>query len=487
LELNELEVRKNKLDELIQNGENPFKYTYKANASVEETLKKYDHITIEDMISEEYSLAGRLIARRGHGKACFANILDQTGKIQLYAKQDVLGEEKYKAFEKLDIGDIVGIKGVPFRTHKGELSLRLTDLTLLTKSLHPLPEKFHGLTDKELRYRKRYVDLIANPEIRETFLIRSKIISFIRRYLENKNFMEVETPILNPIAGGATARPFITHHNALDMDLFMRIAPELYLKRIIVGGFEKVFEIGRVFRNEGISYKHNPEYTLLELYEAYADYYDIMNLTENILSSALMEVKGTMQFTYQGVDLDFKPPFCRMTMTDAVKKYTGIDIDQPLESIKKQALAKKVEVTADLTKGQTINMIYDELVEHHLIQPTFILDYPIETSPLAKKKRDNDKLVERFELIVNGMEIANAFSELNDPIDQRERFLEQVKEREAGDEEAQMMDTNYVEALEYGMPPTGGLGIGIDRIVMLFTDSASIRDVIFFPHMRNKE
>lgn len=487
MEQNEFDVRRNKLDALTASGEVPFKYTYKIDCPISDILNNYAHISADDNVEKEYSVAGRMIARRGHGKAMFANLLDQNAKVQLYVKKDILGDEAFAFFENLDIGDILGIKGTPFRTHKGELSLRVNSFTLLTKSLHPLPEKFHGLTDKEMRYRKRYVDLIANPDIRTTFHSRSRIISYIRRTLENLNFIEVETPILNVIAGGATARPFITYHNALDMELYMRIAPELYLKRIIVGGFERVFEIGRVFRNEGISYKHNPEYTLMELYQAYADYHDIMHLTETLIAGAINEIKGTTKIQYQGVDLDFTPPFNKLTMAQAVSQYTGIDINLPLPELRAAARAKKLEIEDHLSKGQILNKIYDELVEHHLIQPTFIMDYPIETSPLAKKKRDDDTLVERFELIVNGMEIANAFSELNDPIDQKARFAEQVKEREAGDEEAQQMDLNYVEALEYGLPPTGGLGIGIDRVVMLATDSASIRDVIFFPHMRNKE
>lgn len=486
MELNEFEVRREKLQNLLDSNDVPFKYNYDKDIDLKDFNQKYAEITKEDNITDTISTAGRIIAKRGHGKACFINILDQDDKAQVYARQDILGDEPYAAVQKYDVGDIIGIKGIPFRTNRGELSIKVQEATLLTKSLNPLPEKFHGLTDKEQRYRKRYVDLIANPEVRDAFIIRSKIIAHIRTLLGEKGFMEVETPILNTIAGGATARPFITKHNALDMDLFMRIAPELYLKRLIVGGFEKVFEIGRVFRNEGISIKHNPEFTLLELYQAYADYTDVMELTEEIIVSLLNITRGTTKIEYQGTEIDFTPPFKRITMTDAIKEYANIDISLPLEELKEAAEQKNIGIEDRMTKGQIINRIYDELVEDHLIQPTFVMDYPVETSPLAKKKRDDDTLTERFELVINKMEMANAFSELNDPIDQKGRFEEQVKEREAGDDEAQMMDSDYVEALEYGMPPTGGLGIGIDRLTMLLTDSASIRDVIFFPHMRNK-
>lgn len=486
MENNEFEVRKQKMDNLLESGNIPFKYTYNKDIHISDFSEKYKHLTNEDTIEDTYQLAGRMMAKRVMGKACFGNIMDQSGRVQFYARKDVMGEDSYNVFKKYDIGDIVGIKGTPFRTQKGELSIKVKEVTLLTKSLHPLPEKFHGLQDKEQRYRKRYVDLIANPEVRDTFVTRSKIISHIRRFLEDREFMEVDTPILNTIAGGATARPFITKHNALDMDLFMRIAPELYLKRLIVGGFERVFEIGRVFRNEGISIKHNPEFSLLELYMAYADYNEIMDLTEEIIVSILKATVGSTKINYQGTDIDFTPPFNRITMTDAIKKYTDIDINTDIDSLRKVCEEKSIKIDDVMTKGQIINEIYDEHVEDHIINPTFIIDYPVETSPLAKKHRDNSALTERFELVINKMELANAFSELNDPIDQKSRFEAQVKERESGDDEAQMMDSDYIEALSYGMPPTGGLGIGIDRLVMLLTDSPSIRDVIFFPHMRNK-
>jgi len=486
--IDEFKQRRLKLEELRKTTKNPFKYTYDQTHHVADILAKYSSIEGEETSSEIVSIAGRLIAKRGHGKASFANLLDGSGAMQLYFKQDILGEEQMEMVHKLDIGDILGIKGPVFRTHKGELSIRVEEFSLLTKSLNPLPEKFHGLQDKELRYRQRYVDLIANPEVRETFKNRSKIIRLIRNYLDSKNFMEVETPVLQPIYGGAAAKPFITHHNALDMDLYLRIALELHLKRLIVGGFERVYEISRVFRNEGVSYKHNPEYTLLELYQAYVDYHEMMKVAEDIVSTSIKEINGSYKINYQGTDLDFTPPFDRITMHEVIKKYAKIDINKPLKEI--IPAAKNLGLEFDdlvITKGQLINLIYDKSVEHHLVRPTFVYDYQLETSPLAKPHRDNPELVERFELIVNGMEIANAFSELNDPIDQRARLEEQVAQREAGDEEANMMDEDFVTSLEYGMPPTGGLGIGIDRVVMLATNSASIRDVILFPHMRTKE
>ncbi len=483
--IDEFAMRRSKLRELHLQEKHPFKYRYDRTHPIQEILTLYKNIEGDAVSEQPVKIAGRLIAKRGHGKAAFANIRDQNAVIQLYFKQDILGSE-YDIFTTLDIGDILGIEGKVFRTHKGELSIRVEAFQLLTKSLNPLPEKFHGLHDKELRYRQRYVDLIANPEIRDVFIKRSQIIHEIRQFLHEHQFMEVETPVLQTLSGGASARPFLTYHNTLDMQLYLRIALELHLKRLIVGGFEKVYEIGRVFRNEGISFKHNPEYTLLELYQAYTDYTDMMALTEILISSIMKSVYGSMIVTYQDKTLDFTPPWTRITMEKAIQQFAGINIRQPFNNIKQQALNKNLPVTDITSKGALINTIYDKYVEHQLIQPTFITDYPLETSPLAKVHRDDPELVERFEAIVCGMEIANAFSELNDPIDQRSRFEDQMKQREAGDEEAQMMDDDFVTSLEYGMPPTGGLGIGIDRIVMLATNTASIRDVLLFPHMKNK-
>jgi len=482
----EFEQRRKKLNELIESKDIPYKYKYNKTHNIGDILINYNNLHTEEESQDFVSIAGRIIARRGHGKASFGNIRDFSGIIQFYCKEDIVGEEKYNKYISLDIGDIIGIKGHPFRTKKGELSIKITEFELLTKSLHPLPEKFHGLKDKELRYRHRYVDLIANPEIKDVFEKRCKIISFIRNYLDKEGFLEVETPVLHSIAGGATAKPFITHHNTLDMDLYLRIATELYLKRLIVGGFEKIYEIGRVFRNEGISYKHNPEYTLLELYQAYIDYNDILYLTEKLISETVRYINGSLKVKYNDEEIDFSAPFQKMTMFEAFKKYTNLDINSDTQAFISLAKEHKLEVKDNMPREEIFNILYDKLVEPNLKQPTFIIDYPIETSPLAKKHRSNPKLVERFELICHGMEIANAFSELNDPIDQKERFFEQLKEKEAGFEEAQLLDEDFVLALEYGMPPTGGLGIGLDRLVMLLTSSASIRDVILFPQLRNQ-
>jgi len=484
-ELNEvLKARREKLEELKKKGINPFAYNFSPNTTAAEILAQHNDIKEGEESKQDVQLAGRIMTKRGHGKASFANLQDQTGKIQIYAKLDLLGQDKYALFEKFDLGDIIGVIGKVFRTKRGEISIKVRDLEFLTKSLHPLPEKWHGLTDKELRYRQRYVDLIVNQDVKDVFVKRSKIVQFVRDFLAKKGFMEVETPILHPLAGGAAAKPFKTHHNTLDMDLFLRIAPELYLKRLIVGGFEKVYEIGRVFRNEGISFKHNPEYTMLELYQAYADYEDIMKLTEELVSSVIKEITGSTKIKFKDHEIDFKTPWKRLTLTDALKEYAGEDISGSEKEIRAVAKKRGVDDVDSLGIGKLINELYDKFVESKLIQPTFIIDYPVETSPLAKKKRNNPKLVERFEVIVAGMELANAFSELNDPIDQKERFTKQVELKKAGDEETESMDNDYINALEYGMPPAGGLGIGIDRLVMLATDSHSIRDVIFFPHMR---
>ena len=477
-----LKVRRAKLQEFRDAGVNPYPYKFERSGTSAEILEKYKEITEES--HDKVAIAGRIMTKRGHGKTSFAHLQDGYGKIQIYAKQDLIGES-YDLYTKLDIGDFIGVSGVVFKTKTGETTVKVEEWVLLSKNLKPLPEKWHGLQDKELRYRERYVDLMVNEGVRSVFEKRSKIVSGIRGLLETRGFMEVETPILHVMQGGAAARPFKTHHETLNMPLFLRIAPELYLKRLLVGGFEKVFEIGRSFRNEGISFKHNPEYTMLEAYQAYADYNDVMKLTEELVSSAILKATGSLKVTYKGEEIDFSTPFKRIPLLEALKVYGDIDMENKDENeIRAVAVAKGIGNAATVGIGKVINELYDKYVEGHLRQPTFIVDYPLETSPLAKKKRDNAKLVERFELIVAGMEIANAFSELNDPIDQRERFQKQSALKAAGDEEAESMDEDFLNALEYGMPPAGGLGVGIDRLVMLATDSPSIRDVILFPHMR---
>lgn len=485
-DINEIiKIRLEKLEELKEMGINPYgsKYTYSHHS---EDIKS----NFDELEGQNVKIAGRIMAIRGHGKAAFFDIQDDKGKIQSYIKKDNVEEQTFLLFKKLDIGDIVGIEGKVFKTHKGEISVSVTDLVLLAKSLQPLPEKWHGLKDVDTRYRQRYIDLIVNTEVKQTFVTRSKIIKGIREYLDKQGFIEVETPILSPLAGGAAAKPFVTHHNALDIDLYLRIAPELYLKRLIVGGFEKVYEIGKDFRNEGISIKHNPEFTMMECYQAYADYEDMMELTENMIAHIAKEVLGTTKISYQGEEIDLTPPWTRMTMVDAVKHYTGVDFNTIESDEEARKIAKDhhiEELDENDTRGKILNLFFEEKVEEQLVQPTFIIDYPIEISPLAKKKEDNPELTYRFELFITRREMANAFSELNDPIDQKERFMQQVREREAGDDEAHVFDEDYVTALEYGMPPTGGLGIGIDRLVMLLTDSYSIRDVILFPTMKPKQ
>jgi lysyl-tRNA synthetase class 2 len=481
----ETEVRKSKLTQYRADGIQPFAYRFDRTHTIAQVLSAYEGLTGETKSEQPLTITGRLIAKRGHGKAFFGNILDDSASMQLYATVNQLGEDAYEKLLHLDVGDFVGLTGHAFRTKRGELSLTVEDFTLLTKSLHSFPEKYHGLQDKELRYRQRYIDLIANPEVKAVFKTRSRVIHEIRRFLHDTGFMEVETPVLQSIYGGASARPFKTFHNELEQNLYLRISLELPLKRLIVGGFEKLFEIGRVFRNEGVSFKHNPEYTLLELYQAYADYNDVMALTEKLISSLVHHINGSYELAFQGTMLNFEPPFRRMTMQAALAEYAGVQ-DLSLESLKIRTRELGLDIAGISHRGEWINYIYDKAVEPHLIQPTFITDYPWETSPLAKRSRSNPDLVERFELIVNKMEIANAFSELNDPIDQYDRFMDQVKAREEGHDEAHLMDEDYVTALEYGMPPTGGLGMGIDRIVMLLTDSPSIRDVLFFPHMKDK-
>ena len=480
-----LKVRREKLAELQANGKDPF------------TITKYDvtahSMDIKDNVAEyegkTVSLAGRMMSKRIMGKASFANISDLKGNIQLYVSRDSLGEDPYKEFKKLDIGDIIGVTGYVFITKTGETSIHVETLTLLSKSLQILPEKFHGLTNTDMRYRQRYVDLIMNAEVKDTFLKRSKIISAIRRYLDGLGFMEVETPMLVQNAGGAAARPFETHFNALDEDVKLRISLELYLKRLIVGGLERVYEIGRVFRNEGVDTRHNPEFTLMELYQAYTDYHGMMDLTENLYRYLAQEVLGTTVITYNGIEMDLGKPFTRITMVDAVKQYSGVDFNEihTLEEARAIAKEKHVEFEERHKKGDILNLFFEEFVEEHLIQPTFVMDHPIEISPLTKKKPEDPNYVERFEFFMNGWEMANAYSELNDPIDQRERFKAQDALADAGDEEANHTDEDFLYALELGMPPTGGIGFGIDRMVMLLTDSPAIRDVLFFPTMRSLE
>ncbi|SDC84612.1 MULTISPECIES: lysine--tRNA ligase [unclassified Candidatus Frackibacter] len=482
-DLNELMLeRRRKLDELAEKGIAAYSDKYERSHTIEEVLNDYDELGDEVSVS----LAGRIMAVREHGKASFADLADMSGRMQLYAKQNEIGEELYELFISLDIGDHIGVEGTLFKTRRGEITLRIKDFRLLSKSLRPLPEKWHGLTDVELRYRQRYVDLIVNPDVRETFVLRSKIIHSMREYLDDKDFLEVETPLMHTIAGGASARPFVTHHNTLDMDLYLRIAPELYLKRLLVGGFEKVYEIGKNLRNEGISTKHNPEFTSMELYQAYADYQDMMDITEDLIVTITEETLGTLQVEYEGEEIDLSPGWTRITMIDAIKKHANVDFTEvdDLQTAKGLADEHHVEYEDETTVGEIINEFFEEFVEDKLIQPTFITEYPIEVSPLAKRKPENKEFTERFELFIAGNELANAFSELNDPIDQKERFEKQMEQREAGDDEAHMMDQDFIRALEYGMPPAGGLGIGIDRLIMLLTDSSSIRDVILFPHMR---
>lgn len=482
-EMNELlRIRREKLKDLQDADTNPF----------EQVKFERDHFTVdvhenfEALEGKVVRLAGRMMSKRIMGKASFSDLSDRFGRLQLYIKRDTLGEEAYKGYKKFDIGDLIGIQGEVFRTQKGEISVMVTELTLLSKNLIPLPEKWHGLKDTDMRYRQRYVDLIINPDVRDTFEKRSKIVREIRNFMDNRGFMEVETPCLNTIPGGASARPFITHHNALDIDMYMRIATELHLKRLIVGGLEQVYEIGRIFRNEGMDTKHNPEFTTIELYEAYTDYVGMMNITEDMIVHVCDKVLGTTHVTYQGTEIDFAKGWKRLTMAEAVKEHSGLDFmamddAQALEAV--TAKGYKPEKGKD-SWGFLLNMMFEETVEENLTQPTFIIDYPVEVSPLAKRMASDHRLTERFELFVFGRELANAFSELNDPIDQRQRFEAQVALRAAGDDEASMMDDDFVTALEYGMPPTGGMGMGIDRLTMFLTDSASIRDVLLFPTMK---
>ena len=484
LDINHLmQIRRDKLKELQEQGKDPFEITKFNRTNTAGEIKS----NYEQFEEKNVTVAGRIIAKRIMGKASFCTIQDSDEKIQSYVSINDLGEESYKAFKTFDIGDIIGITGFVFKTRTEEISVHAKEVTLLSKSLRPLPEKFHGLKDVDLRYRQRYVDLIVNPEVKNTFVLRSKIIKEVKSYLDNKGYLEVDTPILNTIAGGAAARPFITHHNTLDLDMYLRIANELYLKRLIVGGFDKVYEMGRMFRNEGMDIKHNPEFTNIELYSAYEDYNDMMDLTEDLFRTVAKNVLGTAKITYQGTDIDLETKWKRISMIDSIKEVTGVDFNTITTDEEAIQIAKEKNVEIDeikKTRGDIINTFFEEFVEETLIQPTFIYDYPVEVSPLTKKKPSDKRLTERFEVFIDGREYGNAYSELNDPIDQYERFKKQVEAREAGDEEANMMDDDFINALEYGMPPTGGLGIGIDRMIMLLTDSASIRDVLLFPTMK---
>ena len=482
-----LQIRRDKLDALREAGKDPFEITkYDVTAYSGDINANFVDPPEGEESTVTVSMAGRIMSKRGMGKASFADLQDKQGRIQLYIRKDMVGEEAYADFKKWDIGDIIGVTGVVFRTHMGEISVRATSVVLLAKSLLPLPEKFHGLKDPELRYRQRYVDLIMNPEVKDTFVKRSMIIKEIRALLDEEDFLEVETPMLNTIAGGASARPFVTHHNALNIDMYMRIALELYLKRLIIGGFDRVYEIGRVFRNEGMDPRHNPEFTLLELYQAYTNLDGMMDITEKMFRRCAEKVNGCTTVVFDGHEIDLGKPFARITMTDAVKQYSGVDFNElpDLEAARKAAKEHHVEFEERHKKGDILAAFFDEFVEENLIQPTFITEYPIEVSPLTKKDPEKPGMTQRFELFIAGREHANAYSELNDPIDQRERFMAQVALREQGDDEAEHLDEDFLTAMEYGMPPTGGLGVGIDRMVQLLTGNYSIRDVLLFPTMK---
>ena len=478
-------LRRDKLAELKSEGKDPFDVYKVDRTHTSEQVKS----NFEDLEGKEVTVAGRIMSKRGQGKVVFSDVHDRDGKIQLFIKIDEVGEEQLKSYKTFDLGDMVEATGEVFKTRTEEISIKVKNFQLICKSLKPLPEKWHGLKDPDLRYRQREVDLITNPEVKDTFIKRSQIIRGIREFLDNRGFLEVETPILSPIAGGAAARPFITHHNTLDIDMYLRIATELYLKRLIVGGFEKVYDMGKNFRNEGMSVRHNPEFTMIELYEAYSDYNDMMEIMENLAAYVCEKVNGTTKVMYQGTEIDFKPPWRRITMVDAVKEYAGIDFNAIASDEEAQAIAKEKHLEFPkplntVTKGEVLNALYEEFAEQHMIQPTFVMDYPVEISPLTKKKRGNEMFTERFEGFVFGRELCNAYSELNDPIVQRERFEQQAKERELGDDEAYMIDEEFMSALETGMPPTGGLGFGVDRLIMFLTDAPSIRDVLLFPTMK---
>ncbi|SEU10484.1 lysyl-tRNA synthetase, class 2 [Salinibacillus kushneri] len=491
-EINDLmRARLEKLQNYQAQGINPFGSKFERTHLSADLIHEYDEYTKEELQEKEIpaTIAGRIMTKRGKGKAGFAHIQDLQGQIQIYVRKDTVGEEAYEWFQSADLGDIVGVTGTVFKTKVGELSVKASEFHMLTKSLRPLPDKFHGLKDVEQRYRQRYLDLIMNPDSRDTFITRSKVIQSMREYLNNRGFLEVETPMMHTIPGGASARPFVTHHNALDIPLYMRIAIELHLKRLIVGGLEKVYEIGRVFRNEGVSTRHNPEFTMIELYEAYADFHDIMELTENLIAHIAKGVLGTTKIQYGDSEVDLEPKWKRLHMVDAIKEYVGVDFWKPMSDEEARSLAKEhgIEIEDNMKFGHIVNEFFEQRVEEKLIQPTFVYGHPVEISPLAKKNENDNRFTDRFELFIVGREHANAFSELNDPVDQRERFEAQLKEREEGNDEAHMMDEDFLESLEYGLPPTGGLGIGIDRLIMLLTNSPSIRDVLLFPQMKSKE
>jgi lysyl-tRNA synthetase, class II len=480
-----LQHRIDKLKKLKEKNINPYPYSFKRTHTSAEIIQNGEKLESEQT---EVKTAGRIVSLRLHGKSLFAHLQDGSGKIQIYVKSDEVGKERFELFDLFDIGDFLGVSGKVFKTRTGEITIRVTDFVLLSKSMLPLPEKWHGLQDKELRYRQRYVDLIVNEDVKKIFIFRTELIKSLRRFLDDSGFVEVETPVLQPLYGGAFARPFTTHHNALDINLYLRIADELYLKRLIVGGFDKVYEISKSFRNEGMDRNHNPEFTMLELYQAYADYNDIMELYENLLNYAAQQVLGTNQFEYDGNQIDLTPPFKRIPMLESIREQTGADLtDKNEEETKKIATELNVKENLNRPKGKLIEAIFETKVQPHLIQPTFITDFPVEMSPLAKYHRDKPGLTERFELYIGGCEMGNAFSELNDPQDQRERFQQQAELARRGDDEAQVLDEDFIRALEYGMPPTGGLGFGVDRLVMVLTNTHSIRDVIFFPQMRPEE
>lgn len=485
LDINDqIAVRMDKRQRLLESGIAPYGGRFERTHTVDDILHRFD-----EMEGATVRVAGRLRTIRRQGRVTFIDLQDNGARIQLFCRVNTMGENAYERLDWLDIGDIIGVQGQVMRTRRGEQSVEITEWELLAKALRPLPEKWHGLKDVELRYRQRYVDLIVNPHVRDVFIARSRAVAAIRQFLTERGFLEVETPVLHPIAGGANARPFITHHNALDMDLYMRIAPELYLKRLLVGGFDKVFELGRNFRNEGISTRHNPEYTMVEVYEAYKNADDMMELTEQLFAYVAEQVTGSTRIVFQGTEVDLTPPWERLPMAEAVRRYAGLDFHDGVTDAEARAMAaeKGIEVDADATKGAVLAAVFDKLVESHLIQPVFITDYPVENSPLAKRRTDKPHLTERFEPFIMGWEVANGFSELNDPIDQRQRFERQMEQRAAGDDEAHMMDEDFLRALEHGMPPAGGLGIGVDRLVMLLTNSPSIRDVLLFPHMRARD
>jgi lysyl-tRNA synthetase, class II len=489
-ELSELLMqRRRKVDALWGAGINPYPNDFRQEHTSADLLNGFGDLQEIPENSQTFSVAGRMIARRSFGKAAFIQLQDRKGRMQLYVRKDVIGEEAFEVFENFDIGDIAGAEGWPFRTKTGELSLHVTSIRLLTKSLLPLPEKFHGLTDVETRYRQRYVDLIVNPEVRDVFFKRAKIVSLIRDFMVKRDFLEVETPMMQPIPGGATARPFVTHHNALDMELYLRIAPELYLKRLVVGGFDRVFEINRNFRNEGISIRHNPEFTMMEFYQAYATFADLMDFTEELLCHVASELLGTLDFSYQGAPISFQRPWKRVSVKEAIMEYGDVDARTVNDRELAFTYAKSIglDLPENIGYGKLITEIFEEVAEPKLIQPTFVTDYPTEVSPLSRKSDHDPEFVDRFEFFCAGREMANAFSELNDPVDQKERFLSQVEAKKGGDEEAHYMDEDYIRALEYGLPPTAGEGIGIDRLVMLLTDSPSIRDVILFPQLRKEK